>query len=468
MSAAAILSGGVVAVSAVVGLQNLIYLGQLITSSIAMWRSPPARAGIAELWARQAPYAYPITIICPAFNEELGIADSVRALLALNYPDYQLLVVNDGSRDVTMEVLRREFDLVATAIEPEVVLHQTATLGTWRSRTNPRLTVVDKANGRKADAINCGLGYARTPLVCVIDADSIIEPDGLLRAAEPFLTDNGELVAVGGAIRIANGCKVRQGQITEVGIAKAWLPRLQTVEYLRAFLMSRVAASRWHTLTLISGAFGIFRRTALIDIGGYAHDSLGEDLDLVVRLHRHFREKGEAYRIAFVPEIVCWTEAPATLAGLASQRARWEQGALQVLWGQRGMIARLRFGRIGAVALPLMLLEDVIVPPLELTGWLLIPPLWAAGLVSGKLVLLFLALSALFGMFLSLGALIHEELQVRRTPSAAALTRLTLAALGETLGYRQLNSWYRLKGIARFFQRRSEWVPVPRTGFVQG
>ena len=450
-----------------VGLQNTVYLTQLVTSAVATWRAPPATTATTELWARQAPYAYPITIVCPAFNEELSIADSVRALLALNYPDYQLIVVNDGSRDRTMEVLTRAFDLAPAELEPEVVLHRTETLGTWRSRSSPRLTVIDKANGRKADAVNCGLGYARTPLVCVIEADSIIEPDGLLRAAEPFLTDGGELVAVGGAIRIANGCKVRSGQITEVGIARAWLPRFQTVEYLRAFLMSRVAASRWHTLTLISGAFGIFRRTALLAIGGYDHASMGEDLDLVMRLHRHFREKGEPYRIDFVPEIVCWTEAPGTFGGLASQRARWEQGALEVLWGQRAMFGRKRYGRIGAVALPLMLLEDVICPPLELLGWLLIPLLWAFGLLSGELALLFFALSALFGMFLSLGALVHEELQLRRTPSARDLARLTLAALAESFGYRQLNSWHRLKGIVHFFKGRKVWVPVPRAGFVQ-
>jgi cellulose synthase/poly-beta-1,6-N-acetylglucosamine synthase-like glycosyltransferase len=273
-----------VVITVVVGLQNGIYLLQLVTSSLTLWRRPAATKTALDLWTRQVDYSYPVTILAPAYNEELTIADSVRSLLALNYPDFRLFIINDGSNDGTMAVLHREFALEATTIDADVVLHTTRTVAMYRSQSNRRLYVIDKENGRKADAINCGLSYAQTPLVCVIDADSMIEPDGLLRAAEPFMTDNGALVAVGGAIRIANGCQVRSGQVLSVGVPRGWIPRFQTIEYLRAFLISRIASSSWSTLTLISGAFGVFRRSTLVEIGGYRHDTVGEDLEVITRL----------------------------------------------------------------------------------------------------------------------------------------------------------------------------------------
>jgi cellulose synthase/poly-beta-1,6-N-acetylglucosamine synthase-like glycosyltransferase len=454
-----------VVITVVVGLQNGIYLFQLVTSSFTLWRRPAATKTALDLWTRQVDYSYPVTILAPAYNEELTIADSVRSLLALNYPDFRLFIINDGSKDGTMAVLHREFALEATTIDADVVLHTTRTVAMYRSQSNRRLYVIDKENGRKADAINCGLSYAQTPLVCVIDADSMIEPDGLLRAAEPFMTDNGALVAVGGAIRIANGCQVRSGQVLTVGVPRGWIPRFQTIEYLRAFLISRIASSSWSTLTLISGAFGVFRRSTLVEIGGYRHDTVGEDLEVITRLHRHCREQKRDYRIMFVPEIVCWTEAPATIGGLRNQRARWQQGALETIIRHRTMIGRPRYGRIGLVALPMMILEDVICPPLEVLGYALIPTLFALGLLAPQVALSFLALSILFGIFLSLGALIHEELQVRRTPSARGLAILAMTAIIENLGYRQMNSAFRLMGMWRHLRRRTGWAAVPRAGF---
>ncbi|UZK69770.1 glycosyltransferase family 2 protein [Sphingomonas sp. S1-29] len=454
-----------VVITVVVGLQNAIYLLQLATSSFSLWRKPAPTRTTLDLWTRQVDYSYPVTILAPAYNEELTIADSVRSLLALNYPDFRLFVVNDGSKDATMAVLHREFALEPTTIDTDVVLHMTRTIAMFQSRSNPRLFVIDKENGRKADAINCGLSYAQTPLVCVIDADSMIEPDGLLRAAEPFMTDDGALIAVGGAIRIANGCQVESGQVLTVGVPRRWIPRFQTIEYLRAFLISRIAASNWATLTLISGAFGVFRRSTLVEIGGYRHDTVGEDLEVITRLHRHCREQKRRYRITFVPEIVCWTEAPATIAGLRNQRARWQQGALETITRHRHMIGRPSYGRIGMVALPMMILEDVICPPLEVLGYVLIPTLFALGLLAPEVALSFLALSVLFGIILSLGALIHEELQVRRTPSAKGLAILALTAIVENLGYRQMNSAFRLVGMWRHLRRRTGWAAVPRAGF---
>lgn len=436
----------------------------LVAARVFVTRERPASRA-AELWPRFEEVAPAITVVAPAFNEELSIADSVRALLALEYPDHQVLVVNDGSTDRTLDVLIQTFALRRASVQQFATLQVTDIRGVYRSEEHPNLIVVDKQNGRKADAVNAGLGFVSTPLVCVIDADSIIEPDGLLRAAEPFLSDNGSLVAVGGAIRIVNGCKVEGGSLREIGLPKDWLPRFQVVEYIRAFLMARVATAHLDSLTLISGAFGLFRRDVLIEIGGYRHDTLAEDLELLVRLHRKMRDTNRDYEIEFVPEVVCWTEAPSTWGGLKNQRARWQQGALETIGGHRKMLFNPRYGRIGMVMMPQVILEDVIGPPAELLGYFLLPAAWALGIFPGEALLAFLALTVAFGMSASVCALALEEAQLRRTPTPQDLARLAVAALIENLGYRQANLVFRMIGIKRHLRRQTAWSSVPRMGF---
>ena len=448
----------------IVALRNGISLIQLL---IAAWvfvtRVRPSE-GARDLWHRYADLALPITVIAPAFNEELSIVQSTKALLALEYPEHEVIVVNDGSSDSTLDVLIEAFGMEETQRTQIAALQVTEVYRTFHSRRYPNLLVVDKENGRKADAANAGIGFARTPLVCIIDADSIIEPDGLLRATEPFMYDDGRLVAVGGAIRIANGCTIRGGSLQKIGIADTMVPRFQVVEYLRAFLMNRVANAHMNTLMLISGAFGLFRRSTLVEMGGYRHDTVGEDLELVVRMHRHMRDQKRDYRIDFVPDIVCWTEAPAELDGLDNQRARWQQGALETLQRHRGMILNPRYGRIGLLAMPQIVLEDIFGPPAELLGYLVLPAAALLGLLDPMMAVAFFFVSVVFGCVLSLGTLALEEQQLRRTPNAKDLLRLGAAAVLENFGYRQINLWYRMAGIRRYFRNDTSWAAVPRVG----
>lgn len=449
----------------VVAARNGISLLQIL---IATWvfatRSKPSRSSI-ELWRRYGDLVLPVSVIAPAFNEELSIVESVKSLLSLEYPHHEVIVVNDGSKDDTLGALIRGFDMEPHERMQIAALQKTKIRGTYRSRRYPNLFVVDKENGRKADAANAGIGFARTPLVCVIDADSIIETDGLLRAAEPFMHDDGRLVAVGGTIRIANGCEIEGGALRRIGVDKKLVPRFQIVEYLRAFLSSRVANAHTGTLLLISGAFGMFRRDVLIEIGGYRHDTVGEDLELVVRIHRYMREQKREYAISFVPDIVCWTEAPANLAGLKGQRSRWQQGALETLQRHRRMIFNPRYGRIGMVAMPQLILEDVIGPPAEVVGYLVIPAAITLGILDPMMALAFLGVTVLFGTGLSLGSLALEEAQLRRTPTARDLYRIGEAALLENFGFRQMNLIYRLRGIRSFLRSDTKWETVPRVGF---
>ncbi|MEN7536295.1 glycosyltransferase [Aurantiacibacter flavus] len=465
-------ANGIIAVAVfcfiVVFLRNMIGLAQLLIANwVFVTRIEPSE-GARELWQRYADLAMPITVIAPAYNEELSIVESVKALLALEYPEHEVIVVNDGSKDDTLGQLLRAFELEKCDRRQIAELQQTKIRGAYTSRRFPNLLVIDKENGRKADAANAGLGFARTPLVCVIDADSIIEPDGLLRAAEPFMHDDGRLVAVGGAIRVVNGCTIKGGSLQEIGVAKGLVPRFQVVEYLRAFLTARVANAHTNTLMLISGAFGLFRRSTLVEIGGYRHDTVGEDLELVVRLHRHLREQKRDYRFAFVPDIVCWTEAPSALKGLDNQRARWQQGSLETLQRHRRMIFNPRYGRVGMLAMPHIVLEDVLGPPAELFGYIVIPAAALLGLLDPMMAVAFFFVSVVFGSALSVGTLILEEQQLRRTPSARDLLRIGWAALIENFGYRQINLWYRLQGVLRFLRKDSTWAAVPRAGFNAG
>ena len=450
----------------VVLLRNLIALAQLVLAIRTFSREAAPNQDFAHLWARNEGHAPKVSVIAPAYNEELSIAASIRSLLALRYHDLELVVVNDGSRDRTMTVLIEAFELEAIDRRPLVALHRTRIVQCYRSRRYENLFVVDKENGRKADAVNAGISFAEGELICVIDADSVIDPEGLLRAVEPFMADDGALIAVGGSIRVANGCAVSDGHIERVGVSKAWLPRFQTIEYFRAFLAARAAFARLSLLLLISGAFGVFRRDALVAAGGYKHDTVGEDLEVLVRMQRLMCEQGRPYRVAFLPEVCCWTEVPTTIAGLRNQRTRWQQGAIETLLTHRTMLLNPRYGRLGLVAFPLLALEDLAGPVLELLGYFLIPIGLVLGVLDPKVAILFFLLTCVFGTIISAGSLLLEEWQLRPTATTRDFARLAAASIIENFGYRQMLQFFRLRGIWHFLKGNKSWAAVPRLGLA--
>jgi len=280
----------------------------------------------------------PVSILVPAYNEELSIAESVRSLLRLDYPALEVIIINDGSTDGTLEALRRDFALVPTCLAWRPQLPSAPIRSLYISLDEPRLVVVDKVNGGKSDALNAGLNLARSPYFCTVDADVVLESDALLRVMAPVLNSRSLVLASGGIVRVANGCRVERGKVHRVGLPPRGVEVLQVVEYLRGFLFGRQGWSALNALLIISGAFGVFSRAVAMEIGGYRRDTVGEDMDLVVRMHRRLCETGRPYRILFVPDPVCWTEVPADLAVLARQRRRWQKGLLDVLWSNRQMM----------------------------------------------------------------------------------------------------------------------------------
>ncbi len=406
----------------------------------------------------------PVTLIAPAYNEEPTCVESTRSLLTLRYPSYDILVVNDGSSDGTLRRMIDAFELEPAARAPVAQIDTASVRGIYRSTVHPNLWVIDKENGGKADALNTGINYCRHPLFCAMDADSLLEPEALTRIVRAFLED-ASTVAAGGVIRIVNGCKVRSGIIEEVRLPKNFLARIQVLEYLRSFLAGRMGWDALDATLIISGAFGMFSRRHVVEIGGYLHDTVGEDMELVVRLHRHCREKGERYRVAFVPDPVAWTECPEDLRVLGRQRDRWQRGLVESLWRNRVMILNPKYGRIGMLAAPYYFFLEVLGPVIESLGYLTFVAALVLGRASTPYVLAFLAVAFALGISLSFAAVGLEELSFRRYPKMRDLTTLLVIAVVENVGYRQLSIWWRLRGMISKFRGASAWGAMERRGF---
>ncbi|MEO8259875.1 MAG: glycosyltransferase [Acidobacteriota bacterium] len=407
-----------------------------------------------------------ISLIVPAHNEEATIIHNLRSLLLLNYPEYETVVVNDGSTDGTLAAVINAFDLVRADVSYERVLGTQAVRGVYRSLTHRDLLVVDKVNGGKADAINAGINSASHGLVCVIDADSLLEEHALTRAVLPFLEDPAT-VAAGGIIRIVNGCRVEDGRVVGVGLPSSHLACFQVTEYLRGFLIGRVAHSALNGLLIISGAFGLFRRDALIAVGGFSTDTVGEDMEIVVRMHRHFRERGERYRIVFRPDPVCWTEVPERFETLARQRNRWQRGTLETLHRHRRMIFRPGFGVIGIFAMPNFLIFEALAPLVEVIGYLVMVVALALGWLDWRFAQLFFLTAVVYGALISVSAVILEEVSFRKYPRLLDLLRLSMYGVLENFGYRQLTMWWRLRGTFDYLRGRAEWGTMTRRGFAR-
>lgn len=446
-------------------LQNLISAIQLPAAYLEMRRHTQAEDSETTWQLLISEEVMPISILVPAYNEAATIVSNLRSMLYLQFPNLEILVANDGSTDDTLQVLIDAFDLQPIARAHDLTVPHAQVRGVYGSPAYPQLVVIDKENGGcKADAVNAALNFSRHPLYCVVDADSLLEPESLLRCVRPFMEEPEEMVAVGGTIRVLNGCTVKNGRITKIDLPKKFIPLVQTMEYIRAFLMARLAWSHWGMLSIVSGAFGIFRRDLSMKVGGWSSDTIGEDYDFIVKLHRYLAENNIEYKMRYVPEPVCWTEAPESLKVLRTQRTRWQRGALEVASKNKDMFFNPKYGRFGLVAMPNNLLVDVIGPIAEFIGYLAFPFLYFLGILDQAFLLAFIAIFFIFGTFISVSTLILEELELARSPRARDLLKLGFVALIENFGYRQLNSWWRIVGWWQFLRKVEGWGDMPRLG----
>lgn len=406
----------------------------------------------------------PISVIVPAYNESASIITSIRAMLQLEYPHYEVIVVNDGSTDDTLEKIQREFGMQRFPEAYRDRIHCEQVRGVYRSPLYPTLRVVDKVNGgSKADAMNAGINAARYPLFCAVDADSILQPDSLRRAVRPFLEDP-DTVASGGTVRIANGCSVRGGFLEGVALPRNILALIQVVEYLRAFLYGRMGWTQLNAVLIISGAFGVFAKEVVVQAGGYRSDALGEDMELVVRIHKLMRAAGRRYRITFVPDPICWTDAPEDLQTLRKQRIRWHHGLAQCLSIHRGLMFDRKGGAVSWLAMPFYLVFELLAPVVEMFGYIVLTAAALFGWIPWQTTAMFFCLAIGLGLLLSTSALVLEELSFHVYPRLSDLLLLFVAALIENLGYRQLTVLWRLRGLANWMRGRvPEWGVMKRS-----
>jgi cellulose synthase/poly-beta-1,6-N-acetylglucosamine synthase-like glycosyltransferase len=413
----------------------------------------------------QSDMTWPVSVVIPAHDEEKTIVETVRSLLMINYGEFEIIVINDGSKDRTLRRLIDAYELRRTDRPYKRAIPTSKVRAVYGSLAHPNLTVVDKEKGGKADALNVGINLARYPLFCSIDADSIIEDNALLRVVKPFMEKPIETIAAGGIVRIVNGCEVKDGRVTRIALSDRALPILQVVEYLRAFLTGRVGWSNLQSLLIISGAFGIYKKKEVIEIGGYTHDTDTEDLELVVRLHEHMRRKKQPYRVVFVPDPVCWTESPETLSVLARQRNRWHRGLLQTLWLHKRMLFNPKYGSVGLFAFPYFAIFELLGPFIETLGYLAVIVSYLLGILDVQFFVMFVAAAILYGMFLSIAAVLLEELSFRRYPGWIDLAKLLAYSVIENFGYRQILSAMKVKAFWDAIRRRRAWGHMQRRGF---
>ena len=404
-----------------------------------------------------------VTVIAPAYNEETLIVQSAKNFLASDYPRLEVIISDDGSSDETFARLDEVFDLVPLPLRGRTALETAPIRSVNISRTDPRLRVVHKENGGRSDAINAGISVARGELVVVIDADSLLEPEAITRAVRPFEVHPDSCMAAGGGIRVANGSKIVDGRVVAPGVSwRGGIGATQVLEYLRGFFATRIAWSEMNGLLIISGAFGVFRRDLLVALGGFSSATLGEDMEMTMRIHHHLRPQWKDARVEFVPDAVCWTEAPGTIGGLRNQRVRWHTGLLDNLRMHRKMLGRPRFGAAGMFAMPYMVLFEAFEPIVEVVGFAIVITLVSLSLVSWPYLLAFFLLALLTGEVLSTASLLIEEIGFRRY-RALDLLRLTAWGLVEAVWFRPLLAWWRLKAtVLALTGRRPGWGTIPR------
>lgn len=400
----------------------------------------------------------PISLIVPAFNESKTIVSSLKSQLNIDYAEYEVIVVNDGSKDETLDVLKENFELFEMHKPIKLDLKHQKIKGIYFSLKYKNLIVIDKENGGKFDAINCGINVSNYPFFCVIDADSLLEPDSLLRAGSMFAEDH-TLVAVGGTIRPSNGCVIEHGKIKSIGAPNTFIELVQSIEYIRGFLIGRSAWNMFKSLIIISGAFGIFKKDIVKNIGGYRH-TVGEDMDLVIRMHKYCLDKKLPYKILNIPDTICWTQVPNDYTSLGKQRKRWQRGLIDCLVHNREMLFNPKYKTVGLIGLPYFLLVEAIGSIVEFLGYFIL--LFA---IFNSLNIYFIVLLTLFMILwtniISIIAVFFDNLMYRRYKSWIDLFKLIIISFFENLGYRQYISYHRFIGTLTFLKK--EWGIIKRS-----
>ncbi|TVQ14978.1 MAG: glycosyltransferase [Bacteroidetes bacterium] len=417
-----------------------------------------------------SPLAPSISIIAPAFNEGKTIIDNIRSLLSLHYNDFEVIIVNDGSSDNTMEKIVKAYDLelVEFVYEDKIVTQTIRGIYKSRNKAFNKLIVIDKANGGKADALNAGINFSQMDYISVVDVDSVLVEDALLIMAKPFLEETDrKIIASGGVIRIANSCKIEDGKITEVKLPRKFLPRVQVLEYTRSFLMGRMAWSKLNGLLLVSGAFGMFNRDIMLKVGGYNTNLVGEDMELIVRMRRYMSEQKQKYKVIYIPDPLCWTEVPATLKVLGRQRDRWTRGTMESLFIHFKLFFNPKFGSLGLMGHPYWFFFEWLAPILEFVGIIYFIIIAVLGIPNWPFFFLLLGVVYFFAVTLTHWAILFEELSFHRYQKKREVVTMLFTSMLEPIFYHPFILIFSIRGNFKYFIGEKSWGNMDRVGFAE-
>lgn len=415
-----------------------------------------------------SPIAPGVSILAPAFNEGATIVQNVKSLLSLHYGKFEVIVINDGSKDDTLAKLCDGFEMELTsyAYDYEIACNKIRGIYKSRNRSFNRLIVIDKENGGKADALNAGINVASMELMACIDVDCILSSGSITRMVRPFMEEtNRKVIAVGGVIGIANNCDVQDGTVTKYRIPDSLLGRFQVIEYCRAFLMGRMAWTRINGLMLISGAFGFFRRELVVEVGGYFPKTVGEDMELVVRMRRYMEEQGQPYKVSFVPDPLCWTEVPEDEAVLSRQRNRWMRGTIETLQLHRVIKMNLKYGLMGMISYPYWSIFEKMAPVLEVMGLIYTIVLISIGDFSAFYFVALFVVLYLLSILVSSFSLLYEQIAFNNYKDKKDLNKLILTILIEPFYIHPKVVYWGLRGHWDFIKGKGGWGQMIRTGF---
>lgn len=446
------------------GIFNLLYSVLLTMSLFVILRYLKRIKYIPFMDYRNSPKIPPVSLIIPAYNEENVIIRTIKFALAVDYPAFEVLVINDGSKDKTLANIIEFFKLSKIDLVHRNFLKTKPIRGFYYNPETPNLLLVDKKRGSKADALNCGINISRSPYFCSVDADSLLDQESLIRLITPILESNVPIVACGGVVRVLNGVTFQNTTIKEVNLPRKALSVFQVVEYLRAFLFGRVGWDMLNSILILSGAFSLFNKAAVLEVGGFRPGNITEDMEIIVRLHKHHLKNKKPYLIRFVSDPICWTEVPENIKMLGRQRRRWQLGLMQTIFQHKSMIFNPRYGKIGMFIIPYCVLFEMVGPLVEVLGYIVVPLAYMFGLLNFDFLLLFLILAIFYGIFLSTVGIFLEEISYRRYPKWSNLFRLLLYGVYENFGYRQMNSFWRTQALFQYIFGKRKWEYVKNKG----
>ena len=416
-----------------------------------------------------SPLAPTISIIAPAFNESKSIVDNIRAILALHYNHFEVIIINDGSKDDTLEKMIKVYELEKVEYSYKPVLPTQEIKGIYKSVNHSfaNLTIIDKVNGGKADALNAGLNISGNDFYVAMDVDSVIEPDALLKLVKPIMeSTDRRVIGTGGVIRIANSCKIINGHIVDVEVPKNLLARFQVLEYTRSFLMGRIAWSKINGILIVSGALGLFDKQVVIKCGGYNPNTVGEDMELVVRMRRYMYEQDIKHKIEYIPDPLCWTEAPTSLKILGRQRNRWTRGTMDSLFIHKKIFMNYKYVKMGMIGHPFWLFFEWLAPIIECLGIIYFLVLWYLGQINWPFFLLLLAFVYLFSVAFTSYAILYDELTFQRYKGRVQVMTLFLTTFIDPIIYHPLTLFWSIWGNISYLKGSKSWGEQERKGFV--